>query len=385
MSVRKLYLPVADTEEEAEDAFHKLCQALVIELGQKFEKIGKAQIGDDWQQKLVFEGGNSEEIHNWTSPYDPSFVFSFPLKYKSSILWRILPNNAEFYSKFKSCRWSRNRWEHRSVTPSLAALKSDMEYFAYVAKEANLKLWDALPQLLERVNAILSGTYLQDAAEVVVTIDEGDLPEEAVRAVEKDDADRLERENARDRERSAEAAKYPRPRVGAVWVGPQPTRALRLKKQLNDLVDVETRQSVKAEWGEEANLQIARLKTIDPMGDLYVADDGALFGYKYGVARLMGYLGAEPERDLNDIQGFELPYSYTLTDSGIFCDSNNTYLSNLLGSDADLLTSVLRKAVNPLDEIKITTHGDLYSITESGPKKIARVVASDWFPGHLPG
>jgi hypothetical protein len=49
------------------------------------------------------------------------------------------------------------------------------------------------------------------------------------------------------------------------------------------------------------------------------------------------------------------------------------------------LTAVLNKAVNPIDEIKITTHGDLFSITEDGPVKIARVTAEQWFPGQLPG
>ena len=284
--------------------------------------------------------------------------------------------------------WARNRWEHRSGQRNLAELKSDLEAFAYVAKEANLKLWEKLPLLLTRINAILSGTFAPDAtAEPTAGVErptDGENAAAVEEAIKRDD-ERLEEERERYRQREQNLAAQKRPRVGGKWIGDKPERALKLKPQLNDLVDASTRESVKAEWSEEAPLQIARLKMIAPMGDLFVASDGAIFGYKHGVARLMSYLGPEPERDVSEIQGFELPYSYSLSERGIFCDSNNTYLSQSRGDEAQLLTAVLRKAVNPLDEVKITTHGDLYSITESGPKKIARVVASDWFPGHLPG
>lgn len=379
--VRKLYLPTADTEEEAEDAFHKLCQALVIELGQKFEKVGQAQIGDDWLEELVAQGGDPQEISNWTSPFDPSFVFSQPLKYHDSLLWRVLPNNAEFYNNYKSCRWARNRWEHRQISPSLEQLKKDMKYFYFVAKAAKLSLEAALPQLLQRINDVLAGTFNPaTVAEEPVAVSAEQTPEEIQVAVDKDDAEKAERA----RERSAAPAEL-RPRVGGRWIGPKPSRALKFKRQLNDLVDAETKDSVKSLWGDEAGLQIARLKMIDPMGDIFVDDsDGAMFGYKHGQERLLGYLGSEPTRDLAEVQGFSLPYSYSLSDEGIVCESTGESLSKLLGDAARPLTAVLRKAVNPLDELKITTHGDLYSLTEQGPVKIARVSASEWFPGQLP-
>lgn len=379
--VRNLYLPKSDTEEEAEDAFHKLCQALVIEMGQKFVKVGEAQLGEDWLEELVAQGGDPQEISNWTSPFDPSFVFSQPLKYPDSILWRVLPNNAEFYNNYKSCRWARNRWEHRQISPSLEQLKKDMKYFYFVAKAAKLSLEAALPQLLQRINDVLEGKYNPAASiEEPIAVSTEEVPEEVQVAVDKDDAEKEERA----KERSA-APTEKRPRVGGRWIGPKPARALKFKRQLNDLVDAETRESVKPLWGNEAPLQIARLKMIDPMGDIFVDDsDGALFGYKHGQERLLGYLGAEPERDLSEVQGFSLPYSYSLTNDGILCESTGAYLSKELGEAARPLTAVLRKAVNPLDELKITTHGDLYSLTENGPVKIARVAADEWFPSQLP-
>lgn len=379
--VRNLYLPQADTEEEAEDAFHKLCQALVIEMGQKFVKVGEAQLGENWLEELVAQGGDPQEISNWTSPFDPSFVFSQPLKYPDSILWRVLPNNAEFYNNYKSCRWARNRWEHRQISPSLEQLKKDMKYFYFVAKAAKLSLEAALPQLLQRINDVLEGKYNPATSiEEPVAVSTEEVPEEIQIAVDKDDAEKEERA----KERSAAPAEK-RPRVGGRWIGPKPTRALKFKRQLNDLVDAETKESVKSLWGEEAPLQIARLKMIDPMGDIFVDDsDGALFGYKHGQERLLGYLGAEPERDIKEVQGFSLPYSYSLTDEGILCESTGVYLNKELGEAARPLTAVLRKAVNPLDELKITTHGDLYSLTEDGPVKVARVSKIEWFPGQLP-
>lgn len=379
--VRKLYLPVADNEEEAEDAFHKLCQALVIEIGQKFVKVGEAQLGDDWQKQLVVAGGVAKEIADWTSPYDPSFVFTYPLKYTNSILWRVLPNNAEFHNKYRSCRWARNRWEHRQITPSLTQLKQDLKYFYYVAQAANLSLFVALPQLLRRIDDVLSGKFEpSETIEVPLDLSKEELPEEAVKALEKDDELKIQREKAR-----ASAPVEVRPRVGGRWIGPKPSRVLKFKRQLNDLVDAETKESVKQMWGDESALQIARLKMIDPMGDIFVDEiDGALFGYKHGVGRLIGYLGKEPERDLLEVQGFGLPYSYSLTDSGITCETTGQNLSIELGDGARTLTAVLQNAVNPLDELKITTHGDLYSLTEDGPRKVARVLSNDWFANHLP-
>jgi hypothetical protein len=380
---RRLYLPVADTEEEAEVAFRQVSQALVIELGTRFDVLGRAQLGPNWVRELVSSGHSVEEKRDWRSAFDPSFVFGEPIRYHHSILWRILPNNFEFKNKLKDCRWARNRWEHRQTTPSLQQLKADLDPYEYVAQALDLELSKVLPKLRERIDAVLGGSFVANEATQPSSVEAGagEVPVEAEEAMEEDERQHVERVAKRE----AEAKKYPRPRVGGVWIGPKPTRALTFRRQLNDLADAVTRESVKAAWGDQASINIARLKMIDPMGDLYVDDaDGALMGYKFGEARLLGYLGQEPARDLAEIQGFVLPRSYSLRDGEVWDETANLSLTTELGDSAVALTAVLNKAVNPIDEIKVTTHGDLFSITEDGPVKIARVTAEQWFPGQLP-
>jgi hypothetical protein len=380
---RRLHLPIADTAEEAEDAFRKMCQAMVIELGQRFDTVGQNQIGADWVEHIVATGHSGDEVKDWHSPFDPSFVFGEPIKYPNSIVWRALPRNLRTKDLLKSCRWARNRWEHQRQAPTLAQLKQDMRPFAELAFDAGLELRLALPALLERINAVLTGSFDAQVETIEETIAVGidEIPAEAQAEVEKDDLEHL----ARQAQREEDARQYPRPRVGGAWVGPRPDKALQFRRQLNDLVDLKSNTSVKSKWGDDAKLQISRLKLIDPMGDLFLDEsDGALFGYKYGTGFLLGYLGKEPVRDPSDVQGFALPHSFYMENGDLFQFDTNVSLRSLLGDSAATLLAVLNKAVNELDEIKITTHGDLFSITEDGIVKIARVEAKDWFPGQLP-
>jgi len=380
---RKLHLPVSDTAEEAEDAFRKMCQALVIELGQMYDTVGLNQIGENWVEQIVAVGHSPEEVRDWHSPFDPSFVFGEPIKYPNSIVWRALPRNLRTKQLLKSCRWARNRWEHQNVVPTLSQLKEDMRPFAELSFDSGLELREALPALLERVNSVLAGTFTLEQANDTDSVPAGsdEIPEEAEREVEKDDREH----KARQAQREARERQHPRPRVGGAWLGARPDKALQFRRQLNDLVDIATNSSVKGRWGDEAKLQIARLKVIDPMGDIYVdEEDGALFGYKYGTGFLLGYLGQEPARDASEVEGFALPHSYYLDEGDLFQVGANKSLRGQLGDASNQLLAVLNKAVNELDEIKITTHGDLFSITEDGIVKIARVEAKDWFPGQLP-
>jgi len=380
---RRLYLPVADNAEEAEDAFRKMCQALVIELGQRYDVVGRNQIGDDWVKRVVSQGHTEAEMHDWKSPFDPSFVFSEPIRYPNSIVWRALPNVFRTKQLLKACRWARNSWEHRTVVPSLGQLRIDMQPFAELSKDASLELRSALPSLLKRIDEIMSGNFDEIATppDQAVPVGGDEIPVEAEAEIEKDDREH----RARQARREADERKYPRPRVGGAWVGPRPEKALQFRRQLNDLVDKTTGSSVKSKWGDEAKLQIARLKLIDPMGDLYVDEgDGAIFGYKYGVAYLLGYLGPEPTRNPAEVQGFSLPFSYYLENGDLFQVGASASLNAQLGDTAKPLIAVLTKAAQEFDEIKVTTHGDLFSVTDEGILKIARVEAKDWFPGQLP-
>ena len=192
---RRLHLPIADTEEEAEDAFRKMSQALVIELGARFDVLGRAQMGDNWVRELVSQGHTTDEKRDWKSAYDPSFVFGEPIRYQHSILWRILPNNFEFRNKLKACRWARNRWEHRQAVPSLQQLKVDLEPYEYVANALNLELTNVLPKLRERIDAVVRGSFVanEDVEPSSVDASKADVPVEAEEALAADERQHVER------------------------------------------------------------------------------------------------------------------------------------------------------------------------------------------------
>lgn len=377
---RTLHLPTANTAEEAETTYDKALRSLVIELGTHFDISAKPVLGTNWFTNLMSTGHTEEEERQWRSKYDPGFVFGEVLNYPDSPLRLTLPADSGFLFSFKKSRQIRNAWAHNFGEFGLSRLYVDLQHFKAVALGANLPVGNALNPVIARIAAILNGTFQPEAEETIeIPLSTEVDPDEADAAFEREAAERRAAEAEEDTKRKL----FKRPRIGGRWLGDKPSRALRIQERLHDIVDRQTGVSIRKELGDEADEKINRWLRPKPLGDLFVDTDGAVLGYIQGEPYLMGYMGEQPQRNVNDIEGFVLKYSYALEDGDIREEESGKLLSLSAESDTSQLRAVIRKAVNPLDEVKITTHGDLFSYTDNGPVKILRVEPQLWFPGQL--
>lgn len=377
---RTLHLPSGNTAEEAEATYDKALRSLVIELGTHFDISAKPVLGPDWFTDLMSSGHTEEETRQWKSKYDPGFVFGEVLNYPNSPLRLTLPADSGFFFSFKKSRQIRNAWAHNFGEFGLSRLYVDLQHFKAVALGANLPVGNALNPVIARIAAILNGTYLAEPEETIeIPLATETDPDEAEAAFEREAAER----QAAEAEENTKRLHFKRPRIGGRWLGDKPSRALRIQERLHDIVDRQSGVSIRHELGAEADEKIDRWLRPKPLGDLFVDTDGAVLGYIQGEPYLMGFMGEQPERNVNDIEGFVLKYSYALEDGDIREEESGKLLSAVAVGDTSQLRAVIRKAVNPLDEVKITTHGDLFSYTDNGPVKIMRVPKELWFPGVL--
>ena len=377
---RTLHLPSANTAEEAEATYDKALRSLVIELGTHFDISAKPVLGPDWFTDLMSSGHTEEETRQWKSKYDPGFVFGEVLNYPDSPLRLTLPADSGFFFSFKKSRQIRNAWAHNFGEFGLSRLYVDLQHFKAVALGANLPVGNALNPVIARIAAILNGTYLAELEDTIeITLATESDPDEAEAALEREASGR----KAAEAEENTKRQNFKRPRIGGRWLGDKPSRALRIQERLHDIVDRQTGVSIRHELGTQANEKIDRWLRPKPLGDLFVDTDGAVLGYIQGEPYLMGFMGEQPERNVNEIEGFVLKYSYALEDGDIREEESGKLLSAVAIGDTSQLRAVIRKAVNPLDEVKITTHGDLFSYTDNGPVKIMRVPKELWFPGEL--
>lgn len=377
---RTLYLPKSNTPEEAETTYDKALRSLVIELGTLFDNTAKPVLGENWFEELMSVGHTEEERSKWISKYDPGFVFGEVLNHPESPLRMMLPADSGFLFSYKKSRQIRNAWAHNFGEFGLSKLYVDLQHFKNVGLGAGLAVGNALNPVIARIAAILNGTFieLQDAP-VSVEVSTAPDPQEAQDAFDREVGERQKAQVIQENEQN----QYKRPRIGGRWIGPKPKRALRIQERLKDIVDRQTGISIRGELGDDAELKISRWLRPKPLGDLFVDSDGAVLGFIQGEPYLMGFMNNDHERDVSQIEGFVLKYSYSLEDGDVIEEESNLRLSEVSGPDTEKLRAVIKAAVDPLDEIKITTHGDLFSYTDNGPVKILRVEPELWFPGQL--
>lgn len=377
---RTLYLPKSNTPEEAETTYDKALRSLVIELGTLFDTTATPVLGENWFVELMSVGHTDDERSKWLSKYDPGFVFGEVLNHPESPLRMMLPADSGFLFSYRKSRQIRNAWAHNFGEFGLSKLYVDLQHFKNVGLGAGLAVGNALNPVIARISAILNGTFEEfPNAPVSVEVTTTPDPQEAQDAFDREEEERQKAQVIQENERK----KHKRPRIGGRWVGPKPERALRIQERLKDIVDRQTGVSIRAELGDDAELKISRWLRPKPLGDLFVDSDGAVLGYIQGEPYLMGYMSNDHDRDISQIEGFVLKYSYSVENGDVIEEESNQRLSELPGVDTKKLRAVINAAVDPLDEIKITTHGDLFSYTDRGPVKILRVEPKLWFPGQL--
>lgn len=386
MSEFRVYLPRQNDKLEARMAYDTALNCVIVSFGGYLDTKASEAWGQNWFAQLMSAGHSYDEREKWKSIYDPTALFGELLNYSQSPLWQFVPDTDAFYQYLKKSRQVRNAWSHEYMKFDLNKLLVDLQHFRQLLSALDLPATKPLVGLGVRIKNVLNGEYAptqlsaEEVDETTVRPQSERVNVAAAEAIERARAEELKAEKVA----AEKEAQQPRPRVGAPWVGEKPTRALRTIPKLNDVVDRVTNESVRTELGDQAEAEIARWLAPKPLGDLFVDTDGAVLGYLQGSPYLLGYLGQQPQRNLDEIEGFALPASYSLVDGDIRDETTNMLLSKACSTDTTQLRAVIANAVNPLDELKITTHGDLFAYTEDGPVKILRVPSELWFPGLIP-
>jgi hypothetical protein len=378
MAGHSIHLPVANTPEEALKAYTSLERAVVLEVALRFDAKGKELVGDNWFPLLMSTDNHLKFRDEWRSQWDPTFIFGEIAFIASGPIRRTLPiANNDFLKAFDKTRRIRNKWAHDFRPRYLEAVLVDAIWHRTVALHAGLTALNTIDALIARIRGVLDGTWSPQGTEVA-SLPAVPMSAAAAKQFAEDDAER-------DAEREAfEDYSYERPVVGESWVGPIPTRKLRLQPNLHDVVDDVTGQSIRDELGDLADTTIERWIQIRPSGELFAAeDDGAVLAYVAGRPRLIGYLGAEPEYPADAIRGFLLPYRFDVSDAGVRCLDTNELLHETAAQDAMTTTQKLQEVAGTGIDFRITTHGDVVRVGDFGIEVVVTVAPSDWFKDQV--
>ena len=106
-------------------------------------------------------------------------------------------------------------------------------------------------------------------------------------------------------------AEEPRPPIGSLWRGDLPDRRVRVTKTRN-VVDVATGASLRTEIAGDMTEKVRQWSSARPLGDLWVASDGAIGGFVEGQERLLGYTGEDPAGET--ARGFLVKKFYDVRD-----------------------------------------------------------------------
>jgi hypothetical protein len=364
MSSYTVPLPTTDEPGQVLGVYHCIMTALGLELGNRYEDHCRPLLGDNWFANM--QAQHQSKI----SLYDPSFVLNEPLHNPSSPFRDCLPRSAKLYNLMDDVVQIRNLWNHYGAEQTLASLDAALIPIHKLATLAQMSLGGTVSVVRKRIKAIVSGAYppaVQDGAPATPVEDV--VPTATV--VSDDEKARLDD----DKERFLEEAPT-RPPIGSLWLGDVPVARGRMTAT-RDLIDPSTGISYRGRMAD-AQTKLARWAALRPMGDLFVADDGAVAGYMSGKLRLIGFLGVEPET--SGARGFVLPHLYAVSGGDVIDRDSGLKLSSANPSASPTFTRPLSDGTL----IRLTTEGDLAVFGEDDVEKVGHVLPVDWFPGHLP-
>lgn len=345
---------------------------LGLEFAKSFVKsfIGRLPQGltlERWFESVI-AGFPESKRYAYTSPFDSRFLL-IEAKKKNSSLNQILPEvDLNWIANAKPLIGHLNSWSHQGVEPTLDSLL-DLSYpMLEISKLSNLDILSHIETLISRVRAIKNGTFTQPDVQTEPSVP--DLPPEGQKYVT----------GVRDKLKEMEH----RPPLGGKWSGSEPTRVLRISRAEHDLT--ENGVSIRQELGPDADKKIADFLRYYPSGGkVMAAADGAIRGFYKGDALLIGWLAGDPFESADSIRGFRLDFDYVFTGEDIVESGSQARLSDVAEESIEELIQALKTWGLPGDSpLMLTTYGDLVLMPEDDePRKITKVHAGIWFPGHL--
>lgn len=327
------------------------------------QTINSTGFQGDWF-KQVNSTRQSKNLPVWDDPSDVRFLLK-EASWQHSLLRKLIPGvDDSWAAEAKTLGKLLNAWAHRSINPTPGSLLDILYPMQHLAMLSNLDIAGDFQASISRLKSILDGTFkVQPSA---------GISDPEARKYAEDVAEKIE-----------EIRK--RPPVGSLWEGKIGTRLLRLNKAMRDLT--ENGVSIRSELGEDADEKITSLLRYFPLGgEVRVATDGAIMGFKKGDPYLIGWLGEEPGKSEEQMRGFYNSRHYRYNQNEIFDVQSGEKLSIAAPESTQQLMDALNKWGLPEEShLRISVYGDLVFEPEQGePRKITIVHKGIWFPGHLP-
>jgi hypothetical protein len=310
-----------------------------------------------------------KKLPRYDDPKDPRFLLKEAVFHGSPIR-PAFPGLAEHTELWvgiaRELREAMNFWSHHKILPSHDTFLGYLAPFSELATLCGLPVSHDAQRVIQRVRDLKEGkTFSSPATE--------QLPP-AAQEYAKRVSEEIEREKIR-------------PPLGGEWIGDIGQRRVHLNRALRDVT--EQGNSIKSEFGQDAEEKIANLLRNFPLGsDLYIDDDGAIMGYKKGTAFLLEWLGEEPSVNKAEPRGFYTQHKYQFDNTDILELESQTKLSSVAQESISNLLNGLRVwGLKQGDIFRVSIYGDVVYTDQETDKehKVTHVHKGNWFPGHLPG
>lgn len=377
--------PERESYGEVMKGYFSLMRGFGLEFASRSERVLGETMGASWFRHYVEELRQEARVQgrkfNRVSLTDPSFFLNDFLHTEDSLFRKVIDNTGEVRVLAKKIVDTRNTWVHFSDEPTTAQLLDAALLVRQFGEKNKMGVAGPAAQLVKRVTKIQNGQYppVPRAAPAIGEKPERPEPDVAAPAAGGDAGEPPAEITL------AEPTFERRPPIGGTWIGDIPRRRVRVTKT-RDVVDVETGRSLRAEIDGDPSEKVRQWTSAWPMGDLWVASDGAVGGYVRGVPRLLGYLGPDPEDEV--ARGFLLPRYYDLVDGHLIDLDSGVRLLDVIPDDAArAAASSAEHAVSQVAHaggtIRLTNFGDLIYLDDDGLQRIAVVTPDSWFPSHF--
>jgi hypothetical protein len=343
--------PEAATPGELIKGYYTLMRSFGWDLYVTCHFALKDELGAQWYPARVSDLKRSDP-KNWRpthvyDPQDPSSILRDFVFENDSPYLNVFGGDWKKQTDAKKILTTRNVWFHFGDDPTLGMLREAAKVVRGFVSSSGLHIGPRIDNLVTRLDDLASGRYPRD-------------PEVAAPAVEPEPETEIEI-----------PTDLARPRIGGTWVGDIPGERYRITPT-RDILHPTTMKSLSERVEGDFREKVRAWTAVPPRGgELWVDVDGAVGGYVGPTARLLGYLGPDPDGET--ARGFFTPHYY-VADGGEVVDVDTE----------ERWPAAFAAEVSPGTLIRVTTYGDVIAMDAGGGLARVSVVAPDtWFPGHL--
>lgn len=363
-------LPERNTYGEMMKGYFSLMRGFGVEFANRSNRILGPTHGSQWFDDYVASRHAEDPVHvkRRQSAADPSFFLKEFLHAPETVYRNVIPNTGDLRVLAKKIMDIRNTWMHFGDEPSMLELREAAELIRGFGSKASMGVEAPAARMIKRIDRIRTGQY-PPVAQVAAS----SLPEPLSDGAEPPAEIELEL-----------TAEEPRPPIGSRWRGDIPERRVRVTKT-HDVVDVSSGASLRSEILGDVSEKVRQWSSARPLGDLWVASDGAVGGFVEGHARLLGYTGEDPAGET--ARGFLVRRFYDIRYGKLIDIDSGSSLGDTVRAEcaepAREIEDAVARVMEPGGTIRVTNFGDVLYLDETGTSRIAVATPKTWFPGHL--